>query len=31
MELSGDLTRHFVWGGVVVAGTLLAVVDRRWI
>jgi hypothetical protein len=31
MELSPDLTRYFVWAGVVAAGCLLAVVDRRWI
>jgi hypothetical protein len=31
MELSTETTRYLVWAGVVVAGALLAVVDRRWI
>ena len=31
MTLSSDMTRYLVWAGVVVAGTLLAIVDWRWI
>jgi len=31
MKLSAELTRYFVWAGIVAVGTLLAVVDRRWI
>lgn len=27
--MSADLTRYFMWAGIVVAGALLAVVDRR--
>jgi len=29
--VSADLTRYFVWAGIVVVGVLFAVVDRRWI
>ena len=29
--MSAELTRYLVWTGVVAAGALLAVVDRRWI
>jgi hypothetical protein len=29
MNRSPDLTRYFLWAGVVVFGALLAVVDRR--
>jgi hypothetical protein len=31
MELSPDLTRYFLWAGIIAIGTLLAVLDRRWI
>jgi hypothetical protein len=31
MNLSPDLTRYFMWAGVVVVGALLAVVDWRQI
>lgn len=31
MTQSAELTRDLVWAGVVVIGTLLAVLDRRWI
>jgi hypothetical protein len=31
MGASADLTRYFVWAGVVVVGALFAIVDRRWI
>jgi len=31
MKLSPDLTRYFVSSGIVAIGTLLAVLDRRWI
>jgi hypothetical protein len=31
MTPSAALTRYLIWGGVVAAGILLAVVDRRWI
>ena len=31
MDRSPDLARYFMWAGVVVAGALLAVVDRRQI
>jgi formate hydrogenlyase subunit 3/multisubunit Na+/H+ antiporter MnhD subunit len=31
MKLSPDLTRYFVWAGIVVVGALLAVIDRRQI
>ena len=31
MDRSPDLTRYFMWAGVVVFGALLAVVDRRQI
>ena len=31
MDLSPDLTRHFMWAGVGVFGALLAIVDRRQI
>jgi hypothetical protein len=31
MRLSSDFARYFVWVGIVVVGTLLAVVDWRWI
>jgi hypothetical protein len=31
MRLSPDFARYFVWVGIVVVSTLLAVVDWRWI
>ena len=31
MDRSPDMTRYFMWAGVVVFGALLAVVDRRQI
>jgi hypothetical protein len=31
MKLSPDLTRYVVRAGIVAIGTLLAVLDRRWI
>jgi hypothetical protein len=31
MTLSPDMTRYFAWAGVVVAGSLLAIADWRWI
>ncbi len=29
--MSAELTRYLVWAGVVAAGALLAIVERRWI
>jgi hypothetical protein len=31
MDRSPDLTRYFMWAGVVVLGALLAIIDRRQI
>jgi hypothetical protein len=31
MDMSADLMRYLTWTAVVVAGALLAFVDRRWI
>ena len=31
MHLSPDLTRYFVWAGVIAIGALLAVLDWRWV
>jgi hypothetical protein len=30
-ELYPDLTRYVVWAGIIAIGTLVAVLDRRWI
>jgi hypothetical protein len=30
MEMSPDLARYLLWAGIAI-GTLLAVLDRRWI
>jgi hypothetical protein len=31
MQLSSDLARYFVWAGIVAIGSLMAVLDWRWI
>jgi hypothetical protein len=31
MEQSPDLARYFLWAGIIAIGTLLAILDRRWI
>jgi hypothetical protein len=31
MEMSPDLARYLLWAGIIAIGTLLAVLDRRWI
>jgi hypothetical protein len=31
MQLTPDMTRYFVWAGVTAIGTLLAILDRRWV
>jgi predicted TIM-barrel fold metal-dependent hydrolase len=31
MEMSPDLARYLLWAGIIAIGTLLAILDRRWI